>query len=42
MPFPKGDNTRYDMSIKGSFKELNEEEAQEKDNSKVVQQLTLF
>lgn len=41
-PFPKGDNTRYDMNIKGVFKELDEEKAQELDTSEVVQQLTLF
>lgn len=41
-PFPKGDNTRYDMNIKGVFKELDKEKAQELDTSEVVQQLTLF
>lgn len=42
LPFPKGDNTRYDMAIKGGFKELDEEKAKEKDDSKVIQQLSLF
>lgn len=42
LPFPKGDNTRYDMSIKGTFATLDENEAKEKDIQIVVQQLTLF
>lgn len=41
-PFPKGDNKRYDMTIKGNFMELNDDEAQEKDTKEVVAQLTLF
>lgn len=40
--YPKGDNQRYDMDIKGSFKELDESKAKEKDTSEVIQQLTLF
>lgn len=42
LPYPKGDNERYDMSIKGNFKELDEAKAKEKDESYVVEQLTLF
>ena len=42
LPFPKGDNQRYDMNVKGSFKELDSDKAQEEDKSEVVQQLTLF
>lgn len=42
LPFPKGDNTRYDMSIKGSFMELDSEQAQEKDTQEVIEQMTLF
>lgn len=41
-PFPKGDNERYDMDIKGNFSQLDNEKAQEKDTSEVIQQLTLF
>lgn len=42
LPFPKGDNQRYDMTIKGGFMELDQEQAKEKDNSEVIEQLTLF
>ena len=42
LPFPKGDNTRYDMDIKGSFMELDEQKAQEQDDQEVIAQLTLF
>ena len=42
LPFPKGDNARYDMSIKGTFMELDEEKAKEKDEREVIEQLTLF
>lgn len=42
LPFPKGDNIRYDMSIKGAFMELDEEKAKEKDTREVIDQLTLF
>lgn len=42
MPFPKGDNQRYDMTLKGGFMELNEQQANEKDDSEVIEQLTLF
>lgn len=42
LPFPKGDNIRYDMSIKGAFMELDEDKAKEKDTREVIDQLTLF
>lgn len=42
MPFPKGDNTRYNMYIKGNFSELDSSKAQEKEDKEVIQQLTLF
>lgn len=42
LPYPKGDNERYDMYIKGSFKELDIEKAKEKDQSEVIQQLSIF
>jgi hypothetical protein len=42
MPFPKGDNKRYDMSLKGGFMELDQYQAQEKDDNEVIEQLTLF
>jgi len=42
LPYPKGDNTRYDMDIKGAFMELDETKAQEKDTQEVVQQMDLF
>ena len=42
LPYPKGDNDRYDMSIKGAFMELDEQKANEKDTREVIDQLTLF
>lgn len=42
LPFPKGDNTKYDMNLKGSFKELDNDKASEVDDSLVCQQLSLF
>lgn len=42
LPYPKGDNTRYDMNVKGTFKELDSEKANEVDDSVVWQQLSLF
>lgn len=42
MPFPKGDNKRYDMNIKGGFMELENDKANEKEDKEVIQQLTLF
>ena len=42
LPYPKGNNTRYDMDIKGKFMELDEKKAQEIDDREVIQQLTLF
>ena len=42
LPYPKGDNTRYDMSIKGAFMELDNDKAQEKDDQEVIEQMTLF
>lgn len=42
LPYPKGDNQRYDINIKGKFMELDEEKAQEQDTREVIQQLTLF
>lgn len=41
-PFPKGDNIRYDMNVKGAFKELDCDKANEVDENVVVQQLSLF
>ena len=42
LPYPKGDNTRYDMTIKGAFKELDQDKAQEKDTQEIIEQITLF
>lgn len=42
LPFPKGDNTRYDMTIKGNFMELDNNKAKQKDNKEVIQQLDIF
>ena len=42
LPFPKGDNKRYDMTLKGGFMELNDDKASEYDDSEVIQQLSLF
>ena len=41
-PYPKGDNKRYDMSIKGAFSQLDSEKANEKEDKEVIQQLELF
>lgn len=40
LPFPKGDNKRYDMSLNGNFTSLDK--ANEKCDKVVVQQLDLF
>ena len=42
LPFPKGDNKRYDMNIKGGFMELDQDKANEKEDKEVIQKLTLF
>ena len=42
LPFPKGDNKRYDMNIKGGFMELDQDKANEQEDKEVIQQLTLF
>ena len=42
LPFPKGDNARYDMDIKGAFAELDKDKASEKDTKEIIQQLDLF
>lgn len=42
LPYPKGDNERYDMFAKGNFSCLNEEEAKERDTRKCSIQLSLF
>lgn len=42
MPFPKGDNKRYNMEENGSFSMLDESNANKKTDKVVVQQLDLF
>lgn len=42
LPYPKGDNARYDMNVKGSFAELDSDKANEVDDRKISQQLSLF
>jgi hypothetical protein len=38
LPYPKGDNTRYDMNIQGSFAQYNQDNVQEKmEDSKSMQ-----
>jgi hypothetical protein len=42
MPYPKGDNKRYDINKKGSFACQDEEEASEDNNVEIWQQLKLL
>ena len=42
LPYPKGDNTRYDMTKVGNFKAVTEEEAEQEDTQELRQQISLF
>lgn len=42
LPYPKGEKQNYDMSLKGNFSCINEQNANEKDTTLLHQQLTLF
>ena len=42
LPFPKGDNQRYNMYVNGNFSSLNEEDAQKETYVDLSRQLTLF
>ena len=42
MPFPKGENARYDVDVMGSFFELDEEKAKKKPTTNLDRQTTIF
>lgn len=42
MPYPKGDNTRYDMYKNGNFSSLNDEEAEKETKVDLSRQLSIF
>lgn len=42
LPFPKGDNKRYNMEVNGSFHSLNNENANEKTKVDLSRQLNMF
>lgn len=42
LPYPKGDNLKYDMNIKSNFMELDSSKAQQKDTRIVNEQFDIF